>query len=107
MGCIEKNAEYATCIERVDPEFQKNWTGKIIGNRTKFEAGCNWAGEDCSEMKTCCNEGFNCATKDDIFAGCALAMQITTWVKKPIALPEGWSGKVLGGWRGEYEVQQA
>lgn len=107
MACFSKNKDYASCMDRVDPEFQKDWDGKQLGNRTKFPAGCSWAGQECSETKACCNEGFNCATKDDTFAGCVQAMQVTTWVKQAVDLPEGWEGKVLGGWHGEYQIDPA
>jgi len=107
MTCTEKNKDYATCIEMFDPKYQKNWTGKALGERTKFQAGCTWAGKDCSNTHMCCNEGFNCLKKDDTFAGCALTMKISTWMKTNVPPPEGWDGTVLGGWRGEYEVQAA
>lgn len=107
MQCTEKNKDYATCIERFDPKYQKNWTGKKLGNRTKFQAGCSWAGKDCSETHMCCNEGFNCMKKDDTFAGCAQSQQVSTWDEQDVPPPEGWDGKVLGGWRGEYAVDPA
>lgn len=107
MTCFEKDSSYATCLDVIDPEYQKNWTGKKLGNRTKFGAGCSWAGVSCADTKTCCNEGFNCMQKDDTFAGCALSQKVSTWVKQEVPPPEGWDGTVLGGWRGGYEVQPA
>jgi len=104
MTCFEKNEDYATCLDMIDPKYQKGWTGKKLGNRTKFEAGCSWAGQDCSSTRSCCNEGFNCAVKDDTFAGCALNMKTSTWVKNHVDLPAGWDGTILGGWRAEYAV---
>lgn len=107
MTCFEKDKTYATCMDLVDPKYQKGWSGKKLGNRTKFEAGCSWAGQSCSETHACCNEGFNCAVKDDNFMGCALNMKVTSWVKQHVDLPAGWDGTVMGGWRGEYAVDPA
>jgi len=107
MTCFEKDATYATCMDYLDPKYQKNWTGNKLGNRTKWEAGCSWAGQECSQTHACCNEGYNCAVKDDTFAGCAQNMKISTFNRLHIDLPTDWDGTVLGGWRGEYEVQPA
>lgn len=104
MTCFEKNQDYATCLDQFDPQYQKGWSGKKLGNRTKFVAGCSWAGQECSQTKACCNEGFNCAVKDDTFTGCALNMQVSSWVKQEVPLPADWEGTVVGGWRGEYAV---
>jgi len=105
MTCFEKDETYASCLDLVDPQYQKNWTGKKLGNRTRFDAGCSWAGQECSNTHTCCNEGFNCAVKDENFAGCAQNTKIATFSKQHIDLPADWEGTILGGWRGEYEVQ--
>jgi len=120
MKCVEKMKYWATCMDSFNATAMKDWSGKILGprafqkgtpgeegDRPKLEAGCSWAGQECSETKTCCNEGFNCDKKDDTFAGCVKAVTVTTWDEQPVALPEGWDGETLGGWRGEYQVDPA
>lgn len=121
MICYEKMDYWATCMDTFNKTAMKDWTGKKLGvrafqkgkvsnpdpNKGKIPAGCSWAGEECSETKTCCNEGYNCNKKDDTFSGCVQAVSISTWAKEQIPLPEGWSGENLGGWRGEYQVQPA
>jgi len=119
MICYEKMEYWATCMDTFNATALKDWSGKKLGvrafqkgtpgkadpNRGKIEAGCSWAGQSCSETKTCCNEGYNCVTKDDSFSGCVQAVTVSTWSKEPVPLPQGWSGQTLGGWRGEYQVQ--
>mmetsp|Transcript_83730 Transcript_83730/g.215587 ORF Transcript_83730/g.215587 Transcript_83730/m.215587 type:complete len:608 (-) Transcript_83730:306-2129(-) len=108
MTCFKKNENYATCLNLVEKDgAQKGWDGAKLGNRTRFDAGCTWAGDECSKTGLCCNEGYNCAKKDDTFSGCQQALAVSTFFKKPVALPAGWDGTVLGGWRSEYQVAPA
>jgi len=119
MKCIEKMEYWATCMDSFDKTKMKDWSGKVLGQRAfqtgtvpkeedrtwpKIDAGCNWAGEECSESKTCCNKGFSCNRKDDNFAGCVQTMTVSTWGGQPVELPEGWSGELIGDGRDQYQV---
>jgi len=120
MFCLEKNEYWATCMDSFNPDADgmEDWSGKKLGRRSYekgtpaepeenpyvFEAGCAWAGQDCSASSLCCNEGYNCAVKDETFNGCVQSVTESTWDSQPVPMPEGWNGKVLGGWRGEYQV---
>jgi len=119
MKCVEKMEYWATCMDFFNKTAMKDWSGKILGPRAfevgtrpteeerkwpKMDAGCNWAGEECSDTKTCCNKGFSCNKKDDTFAGCVQTMTVSTWGGQPVALPDGWDGELKGGGRDEYQV---
>lgn len=56
---------------------------------------CAWGGDEDCTINRCCNlEGHQCYVRDAGFAGCRRAP------------PEGWDGKLIGGFRG-YEIQKA
>lgn len=118
MYCVEKMEYWATCMDSFNADDMPDWTGNKLGPRSYeygtpappeenpyvFEAGCSWAGQSCSETSLCCNEGYKCAVKDDTFNGCVQAVTESTWSSEVVALPEGWEGTELGGWRAEYQV---
>merc|ERR1712203_77544 len=60
---------------------------------------------DCSDTKTCCNDGFVCAKKDKYFTGCTQTVKKTTWTTQKMPIPAGWDGTILGGGRSEHEVK--
>jgi len=112
--CFEKNEFWATCMDSCAPgvhagdQDTKPWSCKKLGNRTRFEVGCSWPGEDCAKTSTCCSRGFQCAVKDKDFTGCTQIEQ-GPWDmnNKPAAklsIPDDWDGKVLGGWHSEFKV---
>lgn len=108
--CYKKNDDWAMCFEGCDAAAMKKndpkqeaWSCDAIGDRN-FETQCTWAGEDCSKTKCCNNDGFTCAVKDDIFAGCTQTTKKTTWVTQQIPIPEGWKGDALGYGRSEYAI---
>jgi len=112
--CYEKNQFWATCLDSCLPGEQKHdkdggaWSCKRRGERTPFPSGCSWAGKDCSSQTTCCNRGFACARKDKFWTACVQVEQGPWTGEMPTAtvpMPKGWSGKILGRWREEYEVK--
>lgn len=118
MKCVEKMKYWATCMDSFNKTAMKDWSGKTLGprafqkgtpgsdgDRPKSELGCSWAGVECTGTKLCCNNGFTCNRKDKTFAGCVQTNQVSTWSEEPIPLPEGWSGELLGGSRGEYQIE--
>jgi len=108
MTCFEKTKFWATCKETCDEGKGKDkWSCKALGERTKYSAGCNWAGDSCAITKKCCNRGFVCAVKDETFSGCVLTVQTSTWVTKHVPIPSDWEGTVLGPGNDEYEHPQA
>jgi len=104
MTCFGKDQYYAQCKRDC---WEQGWNCTTLGNRTKLEAGCSWPGQDCRQTKLCCQEGFACAVKDDMFTGCTQTEEKHTWASKSIDIPSDWEGTVLGGSRAEYEVPQA
>jgi len=106
MTCFKKDKTWSSCQETCDSS-NKGWNCTALGNRTRFDAGCSWAGKDCSKTACCNNVGYTCAVQDEQFAGCTQTTLKTTWVTKQIPIPAWWNGKVLGGGRAEYEVAAA
>lgn len=105
MTCFEKDETYATCRETCDHE--KDWSCKALGERTKWDAGCTWAGESCAEQHLCCNQGFVCAVKDESWTTCFQTKKKSSWVTTNIPIPSTWDGTILGGGRTEYSVPAA
>jgi len=106
--CFQKGEYWATCMDYCDSNVtQKGWSCKKLGERTRFEAPCSWAGQSCSKTHCCSNEGFSCVVKDDTYSGCVKTNQHTTWIDQPVPLPAGWEGTKLGGWKSEYQVAAA
>jgi len=103
--CFKKDQYWATCQESC--EKHGNWSCEALGPRAKFDAGCGWAGEDCSLSKLCCNRGFVCAVKNSDFTGCVLTESTSTWEAQSVPMPADWEGTVVGGGRDEFEVPQA
>lgn len=115
--CYEKNEFWAACMDdctagMVLPgdKSEGEWTCTKFGKRTFDPNGpppltCSWAGDDCSETKFCCQEGFACVVKDEFWTSC---MQVKDLVaNEDIPLPKGWKGTKLGDWQAEYEIQSA
>jgi len=108
MTCYEKDLTWSSCKEGCDSHgTDKGWSCKAMGERTKYSAGCSWAGLRCDDTKLCCNKGFVCAVKDELFSGCVQTEKMTTWVTQKIPIPSNWEGTVLGGGRNEYQVPAA
>lgn len=110
MTCFQKDDQWATCLDACTPGkhgLDDSWTCEPLGNRTKFEIGCSWSGEDCSSTHWCCNEGHVCAVKDENFTGCfQTEMRVNSWATQHIDIPKGWDGTVLGQGRSEFGCQQ-
>jgi hypothetical protein len=102
MTCFKKDQYWSVCKESC---FEDDWACDALGNRTKLEAGCAWPGEDCLSDRLCCQEGFQCAKKDDMFTGCVQTKEKHTWMDKDVPIPSDWEGTIYGGCRAEYEVQ--
>merc|ERR1719401_916980 len=109
MTCYEKDENYASCQETCDSSGKGDdkWSCKKLGNRTRFDPGCSWPGEDCSKTACCNNEGFTCAVQDEHFSGCTQTVVKSTWFSKNVPIPSWWNGKVLGGGRSEFAMQPA
>lgn len=103
--CYTKDDTWATCMDTCDNVTNPGWECKALGNRTKMQQTCAWAGHDCSPYHLCCNSGHSCALKDEHFQGCMQTIKKTTWTSQPVPLPGDWNGKILGGARGEYAIQ--
>lgn len=103
--CFKKDKYWATCKETCEKSL--DWTCEALGERSKYPAGCAWAGQDCSQDHLCCNRGFVCAVKDEDFTGCVITKKTSTWAAQKIPIPADWDGTVLGGGRDEYQVEQA
>lgn len=115
QSCFEKNQYWAACMDTCDagqPQAHdpdpEAWTCKKLGERSKFEPGCAWAGDDCSTSKRCCQQGFQCMEKNQYWSACTQVEQ-GPWSDDgaPAARlppPKGWAGTELGGWRSEYQV---
>mmetsp|Transcript_12828 Transcript_12828/g.36946 ORF Transcript_12828/g.36946 Transcript_12828/m.36946 type:complete len:625 (-) Transcript_12828:169-2043(-) len=106
MTCYEKDRFFATCTKLCDGE---DWSCKELGNRTKTQTNCAWAGNDCSSQGLCCNQGFICAKKDKYFTGCIQTFEQTATKKVKIPPPAGWPAEpeFVGGGQYEYEVAPA
>mmetsp|Transcript_48743 Transcript_48743/g.135921 ORF Transcript_48743/g.135921 Transcript_48743/m.135921 type:complete len:645 (-) Transcript_48743:367-2301(-) len=104
MTCFSKDKYFAQCKKNC---WEDGWGCEKLGNRTKLAAGCSWPGQDCRQTKLCCQEGFACAVKDDMFTGCTQTEEKHTWDSKMIPIPSDWEGTVLGGSRAEYSVPAA
>jgi len=114
--CYEKNEYWATCMDSCAPGLHagdtdaKPWTCRPLANRTRFESGCAWPGQECTKFGACCSRGFQCVTKTDAWAGCT-PVERGPWTNNvpaaKVAIPKGWQGEVLGGWRAEYMVAPA
>lgn len=107
MTCYEKDSNWASCRESCDEVENGNWNCNPLGNRTRFQPNCGWAGQSCADNKLCCNIGFVCAVKDQFFTGCTQTVKKTTFKTHSIAIPWGWQGIVVGGGRVEYAVAPA
>jgi len=111
MTCFEKDQYYASCSKECgeDPKDEKGWSCKKLGNRTKTQTHCAWAGESCAAEGMCCNQGFICAVKDQYFTGCYQNFKKTSFKKIQLPPPPGWPAdpKFVGGGQYEYEVQKA
>jgi len=105
MTCFKKDKYWATCKETCDKSDK--WSCEANGKRAKYSAGCAWAGNDCSIDKLCCNKGFSCAVKDELFTGCVLTKATSTWVAKNVEMPAGWDGTIVGPGRDEFQHPQA
>jgi len=105
MACFAKDAYYATCRRTCDDV--KGWSCRALGNRSRFEPGCGWAGRSCDREQLCCNIGFNCMVKDAAFTGCVQSVKKSTWYAKKVPLPPGWKGTFVAGSRTEYSVPAA
>jgi len=106
MTCFEKDEYYASCAKHCD---DKDWTCKKLGNRTKTQTHCAWAGEDCASWGMCCNPGFVCAVKDKYFSGCVQQFKLNSFGKTKMPMPPGWPAnpKILGGGQLEYAATPA
>ncbi|CAK0826170.1 unnamed protein product [Prorocentrum cordatum] len=104
MTCFSKDKNYAQCKRSC---WEDGWGCEELGNRTKLAAGCSWPGQDCRQTRLCCQEGFACAVKDEMFTGCTQTEEKHTWDSKSIPIPSDWDGTVLGGSRAEYSVPPA
>jgi len=105
--CYQKDATYATCkisCDVVDEADGSAWSCAELGQRKKFEAGCSWAGKDCSKTHHCCGAGFQCIKKDATWTACTQTVKHTTWVTQHIPIPAGWDGAILGGGNEEHQV---
>lgn len=106
MTCFEKDAYYASCSKHCD---EKDWSCNKLGNRTKTNPKCAWAGEDCASEGLCCNQGFVCAVKDKYFAGCMQSFKQMSFKKVNLKPPPGWPAnpKIIGGGQFEYAMPPA
>jgi hypothetical protein len=111
MTCFQKDKYFATCAKSCSEE--DDWECTKLGNRTKTDPHCSWAGLDCKETGMCCNVGFQCMVKDEFFTGCV--QSFTRVIQKGelkqvnVDLPEGWPAdpKFIGGGQLEYEMPKA
>lgn len=92
MQCFAKGDFWASCRATCTPG---DWTCKKLGKRSESKVSCTWSGQDCGYTKLCCNPKEKCVKKDEQQAFC-------TRTPDP-----AWDGTVIGGARGEYEVQPA
>jgi len=111
MTCFRKDKNYASCAKSCSEE--DGWECTKLGNRTKTDPGCSWAGLECSETGMCCNVGFQCMVRDEYFTGCAQTFKMVadgvSLKKIKVGLPEGWPAdpKFVGGGQQEYEMHKA
>mmetsp|Transcript_47699 Transcript_47699/g.137336 ORF Transcript_47699/g.137336 Transcript_47699/m.137336 type:complete len:649 (-) Transcript_47699:75-2021(-) len=106
MTCFEQNDYYASCSKVCDGE---GWSCRELGNRTKTQTNCAWAGEDCASQGLCCNQGFICAEKDQYFTGCIQIFQQTATERVKVLPPPDWPSepRFVGGGQFEYEMEPA
>lgn len=112
MTCFQKDKNFASCSKTCDKE--DGWNCKKLGNRTKTQSHCSWAGKDCSTTGMCCNTGFECRVKDDTFTGCVqtFKMMVLDGKLQKIHLEledQGFpaDSKFIGGGQMEYEMPKA
>jgi len=105
MTCFKKDDRYATCAKAC---LHDDWDCGALGNRTKTDPKCAWAGEDCSAQGLCCNLGFVCGQKDQYFSGCYQVFQGGV-VRKNVPPPPGWPAhpKFVGGGQFQYAMPAA
>jgi hypothetical protein len=106
MTCFEKDEYYSACSKAC---LEEDWSCKALGNRTKTETHCGWAGESCASTGMCCNTGFVCAVKDEHFTGCVQIFKMTSFGKVKVPLPPDWPAepKMLGAGQLEYQMPAA
>jgi len=108
MQCFQKNKLWSTCLDFCDSNTtNKDWSCEAQGDRAKFEAPCNWAGQSCAKTHCCMNKGFSCAVKDEKYTGCVKTKEVSTFFSLPVKMPADWKGTILGGWQEEWAVPAA
>jgi hypothetical protein len=116
MTCYKKDKYFSTCSKACAQE--KGWECTALGNRTKTQTHCSWAGEDCSKTGMCCNTGFQCYKKDEYFSGCVQTYKMDVEMDKngsahlkkvKVPMPEGWpeDAEFIGGGQEEYQMPMA
>jgi len=106
--CFKKDASYGKCMELCEGEGETaGWGCDQVGNRTRWELGCSWIGQQCGDTKLCCQQGSACVVKDELFTGCVQTQTISSWEARDVPLPADWEGTTLGGSRAEYMAPAA